>query len=188
MIDSNRGWYLQCSGYLLEENQSGRPRPIGSRVFLQPGTLVDDGTGLGLTNHDLISLPVDLLGSQWLLQAYQLWDGPEGGEMAGEWRLNQPVLMHHLQLQSLPPCAIQPGLQRQPAFELRTTERNPCPGWSERIHLYNVPGKPFEASAIIYLNGSRQIAAAELFNISLRSAVDSQGMQLVRRCWIQFTH
>lgn len=186
MIDGNQGWYLQCAGRLVDENQTVRPRPIGRRVFLQPGTLLDDGSGLGLTNHDLISLPADLLGSQWLLEAYQLWDEPDGGQVAGEWLLNQPVLMHHLQLEALPPCAFQPALQRQPRFELRTTERNPCPGWSERIHLYNVPGKPFEASAIIYLNGNRQVAAAELFNISLRETVES--MQVFPRRWIQFTY
>ena len=187
-IDGNRGWYLQLAGRGQGEEQHGRPRPIGQRLFLQPGTLQDDGSGLGSTNRDLIPLPPDLLGVQWLAEGYELWDAPEGGEMVARWRISQPMLMHHLQLEALPPCAIQVGLEQQPGFALSTMERNPCPGWSERIHLYQVPGKPFEASAVIYLNGIHQIAAAELFNISLRAPVDNCGKVVFRRCWIRFTY
>jgi hypothetical protein len=187
-IDGNRGWYLQLAGRGQGEEQHGRPRPIGQRLFLQPGTLQDDGSGLGSTNRDLIPLPPDLLGVQWLAEGYELWDAPEGGEMVARWRISQPMLMHHLQLEALPPCAIQVGLEEQPGFALSTMERNPCPGWSERIHLYQVPGKPFEASAVIYLNGDRQIASAELFNTYLRTPSPDRGKALSRRCWIRFTY
>lgn len=187
-IDGNRGWYLQLAGRAQGEDENSKPRPIGQRCFLQPGTFQDDGCGLGYTNRDLVPLPADLLGGQWLLEGYELWDAPEGGEKAARWRISQPMLMHHLQLEALPPCALQLGLEEQPAFALSTMERNPCPAWSERIHLYQVPGKPFETSAVIYLNGNHQIAAAELFNIPLRAPVDSRGMVVFRRCWIRFTY
>jgi hypothetical protein len=187
-IDGKNSWYLQLAGRTQAEDQNSRPRPIGKRISLNAGTFQDHGCALGHTNRDQIPLPMDLLRGQWLLEGYELWDALEGGEMAMRWRVSQPMLMHHLQLEALPPCALQLGLKEQPAFALSTMERNPCPAWSERIHLYQVPGKPFEASAVIYLNGNKQIASAEMFNIPLRAPVDSRGMVVFRRCWIRYTY
>lgn len=188
-IDGNRIWHLQLVGRLADhEHQHGSPQPIGSRIFLQPGTLLDAGFGLGFTHQACLPLPADLPAGPWMLEAYQCWDAPEGGTMACELRLIQPLLMHRPLLEALPPCAIQLGRDRQPVFELCRVDLNPCPGWSERIHLYQHPGKPFETSAVIYLNGKGEIAAAELFQVSLRSPEHEWALVTQRRSWIRFSN
>lgn len=166
----------------------GRPRPLADRLFLQPGAFADEGAGLGLTNHGLIPLASELFRSPWLLEGYQLWDQPEGGQLACDLRITQPFLLHQQPLEAIPPCSIHPAVRAQPAFAVSTMERNPCPAWAERIHLYQAPGKPFEATAVIYLDRDSKVAAAELFHVPLRPLGRESNYQMARRCWIQFNY
>jgi hypothetical protein len=188
-IDPQQPWHLQLMGRPMDGGPLiGKPRPLGDRLFLQPGSFADEGTGLGLTNHGQIPLPAGLYRSPWLLEGYQLWDQPEGGELACELRINQALLLHEQRLEAIPPCAIQPAAAAQPAFAVSTLERNPCPAWAERIHLYQAPGKPFEATAVIYLDKEGRVAAAELFHVPLRPLGRDAGYQIARRCWIQYSY
>lgn len=188
-LDGNQIWHLQLVGRRTDhDQQQGQPRPIGSRFFLQPGTLTDAGTGLGLTNQTAVPLPPEALGCPWMLEGYELWNLPEGGERASWLPLVQPQLIHQPLLEALPPCAIQPDHDRQPCFELSRVDRNPCPAWAERVHLYQNPGKPFEATAIAYLNVQGQVAAAELFQVPLRSAEHDGALVPQRRAWIRFSY
>lgn len=188
-VDGNQIWHLQLVGRWTDhDQQQGRPRPIGPRIFLQPGTLTDGGNGLGFTNQTALALPADALVKPWMLEGYELWDGPDRGAQVIWMPLVQPQLIHRPVMELLPPCALQPDRDRQPTFELSRVDRNPCPGWSERVHLYQNPGKPFEASAVVYLNGQGQIAAAELFQVPLRSAQHEGALVPQRRAWIRFSY
>lgn len=160
---------------------------IGSRVFLQPGSFSNEGCGLGLTNQALVPLPAELFRSPWLLEAYGFWDRPEGGQCFDQLQLCQPLLLQELWLEALPPCAIQPQLERQPWFAVSKLERNPCPAWAERVHLYQDPGQPFQATAVVYLDNHERVAAAELFNAQLRRP-SREEHSIVRRCWIQYLY
>lgn len=188
-LDGNQIWHLQLVGRWTDhDQQNGRPRSIGPRIFLQPGTLTDTGNGLGFTNQTALALPAEALVNPWLLEGYELWDSPDRGAQVICMPLVQPQLIHRPQMELLPPCAIQPDRDRQPSFELSRIDRNPCPGWSERIHLYQNPGKPFDASAVVYLNGQGQIAAAELFQVPLRSGQHDGALVPQRRAWIRFSY
>lgn len=188
-IDHRKPWHLQLLGRPMDGGPlNGLPRPLGERVFLQPGALADEGSGLGLTNHGLIPLPAAFFRAPWLLEGYQFWDGPAGGRLACELQISQPLLLHQQRLEAIPPWSIQPYAAAQPAFSVSTFERNPCPGWAERIHLYQVPGQPFEASAVIYTDTQGLVAAAELFHVSLRTLAKGGEYQSVKRCWIKYTY
>ena len=188
-LDGNQIWHLQLVGRLTDhDQQQGPPQPIGPRIFLQPGTLTDCGTGLGLTNQTAVSLPPEALTHSWMLEGYELWSFPDGGERVGWLPLVLPLLIHQPLFEALPPSGIQPDRNRQPCFDLSRVDRNPCPAWAERVHLYQNPGKPFEASAIVYLNALGQIAAAELFQVPLRSAIHDGALVPQRRAWIRFSY
>lgn len=188
-LDGNQTLHLQLVGRLTDQGeQHGRPRAIGPRIFLQPGTLADGGNGLGFTNQTALTLPADVLVTPWMLEGYELWDGPDRGAQVLWMPLVQPQLIHRPVMELLPPCALQPDRDRQPTFELSRVDRHPCPGWSERVHLYQNPGKPFEASAVVYLNGQGEIAAAELFQMPLRSSQHDGALVPQRRVWIQFSY
>lgn len=186
-LDGSQIWHLQLVGRWTDhDQQQGPPRPIGPRIFLQPGTLTDSGNGLGFTNQTALPLPAETLVDPWLLEGYGLWDSPDAGAQVHWLPLVQPQLIHRPLMELLPPCAIQPDRDRQPTFELSRLDRNPCPNWSERVHLYHNAGKPFEVSAVIYLNGQGQIAAAELSQVPIRSAQHDNALVPQRRAWIRF--
>lgn len=188
-VDLHQPWHLQLLGRPIDGGPwSGPPRPIGQRVYLQPGTIADDGDGLGPTNHGLIPLEPALFCMPTLLEGYQLYEHPDGNAIAAEWRIGQQLLLNDQRLEAIPPCAIQLNRTRQPAFAVSALERNPCPAWAERIHLYQSPGKPFEATAVIYLNSDLQVAAAELFHVALRPLGRSGDYQPTRRVWIQYSY
>lgn len=187
-LDPSQPWHLQLMGRAIDGGPlQGPMAPVGARVFLQPGSFSNEGCGLGLTNQALVPLPAELFRSSWLLEAYELWNRPEGGQCLHQLQLSQPLLLHELRLEALPPCAIQPQLERQPWFNVSTLERNPCPAWAERVHLYQDPGQPFQATAVIYLDNKKRVAAAELFNPELRRPAREEHSTL-RRCWIQYLY
>lgn len=188
-LNLQQPWHLQLLGRLIDGGPwSGPPLPIGPRLYLQPGTIADDWDGLGPTNRNLIPLEPALFRMPTLLQGYQLCEHPNGGVIAAEWRISQQLLLHEQRLEAIPPCAIQLNSHCQPAFAVSALERNPCPAWAERIHLYQLPGKPFEASAVIYLNTGLQVAAAELFHVPLRPLGRSGDYQLTKRVWVHFSY
>jgi hypothetical protein len=188
-LDHNRPWHLQLLGRPMDGGPLlGRPQPLGDRLFLLPGTFTDEGTGLGLTNHALIPLPSRLFRSPWLLAGYELWDQPEGGSPAAQLQIAQPLPLHEQRLEAIPPCSIQMAAANQPAFAVSTLARNPCPGWSERIHLYQSAGKPFEATSVVYIDKEGRIAAVELFHVLLRPMGRDVDYQEARRCWVQYTY
>lgn len=158
------------------------PAPLGARVFLQPGAFAAASEGLPPMNLEAIPLPEELLRSQLLLRGYQLWTAPEGGELVFQSPLPDALLLSDLPISCLPPCTIQPQRPVQPLFRVLLNERSPAPGWSERVFLYRKPSKPFEASAVLYLDGTRQVAAVELFDQPLRPGRGRA--PFVRRCWV----
>jgi hypothetical protein len=184
-------FHLQLYGQLASDDGHcgyGPPAPIGLRTFLQPGTfsLVDEL--LGPTNRSMIPLPPDLIDRTFILRRYQFFSAPDGGQLLHDLPLVEPLSLEQPNLPALPPGAIRLDRDRQPIFTMPQKERNPCPGWAERIHLYENPGSPFETSAVLYLNQDQSVAAAELFNVQLRRWRPGVGNQQARRCWIQFTY
>jgi hypothetical protein len=180
--------HLQLIGQPTEGDHFGPPAPLGSRVFLMAGTFAVEDEHLGPVNLSLIPIPQELLEQVFLLRGYQIWSHPEDGELQYDLPLAQPMLMERPNLPCLPPCAI--GLHRdlQPLMQFPQQELNPCPGWKERIHLYQKPAKPFEATAVIYLDAQLQVAAAELFDPPLRQWRPGVPNQRQRRCWIKYLY
>lgn len=188
-INLQQPWHLQLLGRLIDgRSWNGPPQPIGPPLFLQPGTIYDGGDGLGPTNHGLIPLEPGLFRVPILLQGYQLHKHPDAGIIGAELRIGQELLLNEQRLEAIPPCAIQLNSQHQPAFAVSLLGRNPCPAWEERIHFYHAPGKPFEATAVIYLNAERQVAAAELFHVSLRPLLHDGDYEPSRRVWVQYSY
>lgn len=186
MFDSNASYHLQLSGRpCTGEAAIGPAMPLGDRVFLQGGCLADHHDGLGATNRALIPLPTDLLTGRWLVEAYELYSEPSGGEPLLILPLGDQLLLERPRLPCLPPGAIQPAQAQQPLFHPWRLERNPCPGWAERIHLYQRPEKPFETTAVLYLNQGHTIAAAELLQVPLMQ--DDGSLATARRVWINFS-
>lgn len=185
MFDTTSSYYLQLMGRPCTGEAHLTPaQPIGEQVFLQSGAITDEQDGLGLTNRSVLPLPASLLQGGWLIEAYALHD-PSGGAPVHYLTLTEALLLKQPRLPLIPPGALQPALHDQPVFHHWLMERNPCPGWAERVHIYQHPGKPFEASAILYLNPAQQIAAAELFQAPLVHIDGSHG--LARRIWVHFT-
>lgn len=186
VFDANTSHYLQFMGRpCTGAAHVGASQPIGERLFLQCGTISDQHDGLGLTNRGALPLPEVLLQGRWLIEAYAFYDQPTGGQALHHLPLCQALLLNTPRLPLLPPGALQPGRPRQPRFHHWLLERNPCLGWRERIHLYQQPGKPFEATSILYLNQTLQITAAELFHAPLLQ--DDGSRAIARRAWVQFT-
>lgn len=174
--------HLQVIGRWAGDGGLGPLEPLGPRVFLQAGTFTEASDALGVVNLDPVPLPEVLLGQRWILHAYELWDHPDCGEKIETLRLSYGQEMTQLRYVSLPPCAIRPQQEVQPLFELGLQERNPCPGWTQRVHLYRMPNEPFTSTAVIYMDKREQIAAAELFAVPLRY----YHAGVARRCWIRF--
>ena len=184
---STPAMHLQLFGQLANSDiHYGPPAPIGARVFLQPGVFALVDQLLGPVNRALIALPADLIDSTFILRRYQLYDAPDGGCLLHDLPLVQPLHLERPNLPALPPGAIRLDRDPQPTFSLPQKERNPCPGWSERIHLYEFPGKPFEASAVLYLDRAGMVAAAELFAVQLRRWRPGSTQQGPQRCWVQY--
>lgn len=186
MLDPSTSYHLQlCGRPCTGDGDEGPAQPIGQRIFLQAGTIADLQDGLGLTNRIALPMPPELLDSRWLLEAYELYAQPADGQLLQRLRVADQHLINRPRMPFLPPGAIQPTQDRQPLFHHWQLERNPCPGWLERVHLYQLPGKPFEANAVLYLDQRLQIAAAELFHVPLRH--DSGQVNSARRVWVHFT-
>lgn len=181
--------HLQLVGRVVCDGAAASPGPMGQRIFLQAGTFSVGEEGLDQPhNLSLINLPAELLDGPWLLQSYQLWSHPQGGELLLELPLVEPMLIERLLIPGLPPCAVQPTRRRQPLFSISTQARNPCPGWTERIHLYQEPGKPFEASAVLFRDAAGDIAAAELFRVALRYQPPRADSYQRTHCWVQYRY
>lgn len=181
--------HLQLVGRVVHDGAATIPGPIGARIFLHTGSFSAGEDGLEQPhNLELITLPSELLDGPWLLQAYQLWNHPLDGELLLELPLVEPLLIERLLIPGLPPCAIQPSRQRQPLFSISTQARNPCPGWSERIHLYQEPGKPFEATAVLFRDSAGDVAAAELFRVPLRYQPPRVDSFQRTHCWVQYRY
>lgn len=186
MLDSSACYHLQLTGRpCTGEAAIGPATPLGDRVFLQGGSLADLHDGLGPTNRSAIALPCSLLTGRWLIETYELYSQPSGGMPLLRLPLGDQLVLDRPRLPVLPPGAIQPAESYQPLFSQWRLERNPCPGWAERVHLYQRPGKPFEANAVVYLNQAHMIAAAELLHCPLIQADGS--LAPARRVWINFS-
>jgi hypothetical protein len=187
ILDCRQAWHLQLLGRPIDGGPLiGRPRPLGQRIFLPEGTFADAGRGLGITNRDLILLPGDWFRLPWLLEGYEIWDEHAGGNLMKRLELVQPVSLHQQAMEALPPCSIRLDALRQSAFSVNSLSRNPCPAWSERIHLYQCADRPFDVTSVIYLGRDGQIAAAELFNVMLRPLKGETEPQMAPRCWVQY--
>lgn len=186
MLNPQQPLHLQiCGRHCDGTAQQGPPQALGPRVFLQSGSLRDEEDGLGQINRTAIPLPAALTDGRWLVEAFQLWTLPTGGELLLELPLVDQLLLNRPALQFLPPGAIQLAQQRQPLWCHWPQERNPAPGWEQRVHLYQLPGKPFQATAVLYLDGLQRIVAAELFDMPIRL---SRGqIEPARRIWVQFS-
>lgn len=186
MIDLSRHWHLQLTGRLVFGDSNSRS--IGTRLFLQPGVFSISPEGLGITHQRSIPLPLDILSCHdWLLDGYQFWDAPEGGTMHLELKLHQ--LMHlRTCLDALPPFLIRLDRRQQPSFYVGFHERNPCPGWIERVHVYQKPESPFEATAVAYIDGRGDIASAELFNVGVRLPSQGGATAYKRRLWVGYSN
>lgn len=185
MADHRANYHLQLAGRpCTGEAAVGPAMPVAPRIFLQGGSLADQQDGLGATNRSPISLPPDLLTGRWLIEAYELYSSPESGVPVAVLPLAEQLLLDHPQLPVLPPGAIQPERRWQPVFQHWRLERNPCPGWEQRIHLYQLPGKPFDTTAVLYLDSDQRIAAAKLLHIPMLQKDGS--LAPCRRVWVSF--
>lgn len=158
-------------------------KPFGAAIEVPAGLFSDPDHQLGVINLERIELPEEALTASWLLCGYELSRAGKRKE-ALRLPLCDAQRMHRTQLPFIPPGAIQPGLQRQPMFALSVLERNPCPGWVERVHLYRDPDQPFEISSVMYLGGNMRIGAVEMFNIALRHTHHPA----LRRIWLSMSY
>lgn len=186
MLDPQQPTHLQiCGRHCDGLAQTGPAHAIGERIYLQSGTLRDEEDSLGPVNRSALALPASLLDGRWLVESYQLWNQPSGGDLLLELPLGDQLVLHRPALPFLPPGALQLQRRRQPIWNPWPHERNPAPGWEQRVHLYQLPGKPFQATSVIYLDGQQRIAAAELFDIPVRN---SRGqIEPARRVWVGFS-
>lgn len=172
--------WLELLGSRIDGYSSGPEQTMGERVWLKPGLLLIENEALGLINLDAIPLQEELLFSPWILHGYRFTQGDQSTEL----RLSYGLTVDRPIYPAIPPGAIQPNASSQPLFELMplALQRNPCPGYSERVFLYRAPGSPFSASAVMYLDSEGILGSAELFEQKLRHRDGDHA----RRCWLRF--
>lgn len=181
------GLWLELHGRWIHGETANPQTMIGQRIYLPPGCFANDNEALGLINVQPIPLDEQLLVSPWLLYQYVLYEA--SGNLlqtrphdAIELDLSYGMLVDRPIYGAIPPGAIQPESTVQPLFAMNpgTLQRNPCPGYKERVFLYCTPEQPFQASAVLYTDSSDQIASVELFDQKLRK----RSGDYARRCWV----
>jgi hypothetical protein len=176
----SEGLWLELLGSRIDGYSAGPEQSMGERIWLKPGLLLMENEALGLINMDPIPLQDTLLRSPWILNGYRFTQGRDTAEL----RLSYGMTVDRPIYPSIPPGAIQPDSQSQPLFELMplALQRNPCPGYRERVFLYRTLGAPFSASAVMYLDADGLLGSAELFDQTL---LHREG-DYARRCWLRF--
>lgn len=159
---------LQLLGVAGEHYTAGAERPLGPKIELKAGSFADPEHPLGVCNLSLVQLPEELLEARWVLTGYQL--SSKALEAPQRLPLVDSQLMHRVQMPFIPAGCIQPLASRQPIFSLSNLQRNPCPGWAERIHLYCNPKDPFYATSVMYLDSAGQVSSVEMRDVELRHA------------------
>jgi len=186
MLDSlcSLPWHLQLIGSAPDQLQQAT---IGSRLFLPPGTFTSTEDSLGLTHLAAIPLPADVVAQRGaVISRYQLWDRPEGGMMLLDLTLGHGLILSGL-ISFLPPFLIRPNRLRQPGYRvIHQMQSNPCPGWSERVHVYADQSRPFSATAVAYLGPGGGIESAELFDVDIRPEGYAGEAVRRQRLWIAF--
>lgn len=162
-----RPLHLALLGWPLGGSQQD-VRQIGDRVFLRPGIWAQpDGL---VMNDSLIPLGPDVLRGRWVIEGYQLWDGPgPGGEKLAELPVAYAADLPHGGLGGLPPGALQfvRGQDRQPVWGVSNLDRNPWAAWTDRIHLYSNPEKRWECTSILYRDQFGRVRSVEMFDFTL---------------------
>lgn len=157
---------LQLMGVLGEHFALGVAQPVGPEISLPAGLFSEPGHPLGLCNLDAIALPDELLDANWLLTGYRLSSSMLDKSLTLP--LTDAQQMRRIQLPFIPAGCVQPSVLKQPTFTLSMMQRNPCPGWAERIHIYANPQEPFCSTAVMYLDGNHRIASIEMKDVELR--------------------
>lgn len=178
----DRFLWFQPLGIHGEHYNPDNIQPIGKLIRLSAGTFSNRDHPLGVVNLIPIELQEGLLDANWLLCGYEI--KTQRREETFRLMLADRLPMRRVQYCCIPPGAIQPHSAVQPVFRLHKLERNPCPGWLERIHLYPNPEKPFDATAVLYTDIAGSIASVELFDICLRHSHQASH----RRIWISFQY
>ena len=174
------GSWLELLGSRIDGYSSRPEQVMGPPIWVQPGLLYTENEALGLTNLEAISLEDELLASPWILYGYRFTQGNQSVDL----RLSYGLTVDRPTYPAIPPGAIQPQAGCQPLFELMplAMQRNPCPGYRERVFIYRLPGSPFTASAVIYIDADGLIASVELPDQQLRR----HHAEYVKRCWLRF--
>jgi hypothetical protein len=180
------GLWLELQGRWVDSDAIAPEASIGPRILLPPGSFSNENEALGLVNINPVPLDDQLLASPWILYRYVLYPAnDETGQRGDETialDLSYGMLVDRPIYDAIPPGAIQPMSASQPLFTMNpsTMQRNPCPGYKERVYLYCTPGQPFQASAVLYTDISGSIASVELFDQKLRKL----NSDYMRRCWV----
>ena len=157
---------LTMLGVHGEHYEPSKIKPIGKTIVLKTGEFSGPDHPLGVINLKPIQITDGLLDGNWLLTGYRL--NPYKGKGQLDCPLADIQPMRSFPLSFIPPGAVQPTELRQPVFALSKYERNPCPGWLERVHLYSDSEKPFEATSVMYTDLGGKICSVEMFNVALR--------------------
>jgi hypothetical protein len=159
------GLWLELQGRWVDSDAIAPEASIGPRILLPPGSFSNENEALGLVN---INPANDETGQR--------------GDETIALDLSYGMLVDRPIYDAIPPGAIQPMSASQPLFTMNpsTMQRNPCPGYKERVYLYCTPGQPFQASAVLYTDISGSIASVELFDQKLRKL----NSDYMRRCWV----
>lgn len=179
-------FWLELRGRWLKTETASAETVIGPRIFLQPGSFDEENEALGLINVVPVPLDEQLLASPWILYRYVLQPAAAVSEQQHVeplvLSLSYGMLVDRPLYGAIPPGAIQPRADSQPLFAMNpgTLQRNPCPGYKERVFLYRTPSQPFQASAVLYTDNNDTIASVELFDQQLRK----RNSDFARRCWV----
>jgi hypothetical protein len=177
------GLWLDLIGRWVADQAMLPEQVVGDPIWLRPNTISRENEALGLINLDPIPLDEQLLSAQWVLCGYRIREAADPQQSA-LLRLSYGLAMDRPIYGALPPGAIQPEASTQPLFAMNpsTMQRNPCPGYKERVFLYRDQSQPFKASAVVYTDVDGLIASVELFEQKLRKAT----CDIARRCWVSF--
>ena len=178
-----RPLHLAVLGWPLGGSQQDA-RQIGERVFLQPAIWYQHEDLI--VNDCLIPLGPDVLRGRWVIDGYQLWDGPgPAGEKLADLPLAYAADLPHGGLGGLPPAALQfwPGQSLQPVqpvWGVSNVERNPWAAWTDRIHLYGNAQRRWECTSILYRDQCARVRSVEMFDFTLIP----ERLPRPRRIWI----
>ena len=177
--------WLQLMGRWVDGGTIQPMQAICEPIYLPAGSIGMENDALGVINREPVPLDHKLMVSPWVLYAYSFSASKPDGAMGDEHillRLSYGMMVDRPLLACIPPGAIQPEAPTQPLFTVNpaTLQRNPCPGYRERVFVYRTPDQPFQASAVIYVDGAGVIASVELFNQQLHQ----RNRDVIKRCWV----